>query len=125
MVQFEKYVAKYVQNNDDDEKYNDDRNKNQIQNNNDHVQDEKHNKTTNGWHCDVEFYSSMIKSGIVYLNSKNDNIDAISSLKYKARLLYLKYIEYGSNYEIDLDFNVRQCIINIMEISDEWDEYEI
>ena len=67
----------------------------------------------------------MIKSEIIYTNNDNDNIDSINSLKCKARLLYFKYIDYGSNYKIDLDFNVRQSIINIMEIPDEWDKYKI
>ena len=54
------------------------------------------NEHRNEWYIAINFYSSIIKSQIVYQNNE--------SLKNKAHLLYIKYIEYGSNYEIDLDF---------------------
>ena len=70
----------------------------------------------------------MVKSEIVYPENKenNENNENLNkSFKHEARRLYLKYIEYESDYQIEIDKDVRQEIINLMEAKDQWDNHKI
>ena len=103
IIQFQQYAQKHAihdDNDDDDCKYD----------------DESLFQT-------IKLYPGITKSQIVYqMNNDNDNIPY--KLKCKAHKIFLKYIEYGSYYEVDINAEIREHVINIMMHKDDFlDEY--
>eukprot|EP01084_Bolivina_argentea_P257353 433579_1 len=66
-------------------------------------------------HQRINFYSNIPKSFIVfdYQPKGNNEMNEIEILKRKASELFLKYIQYGATYEIDVTMQLE--IVNIME----------
>ena len=69
---------------------------------------------------DIIFGDDIPKSGIVYRYHEDNNIEKYMKLKLKIYDLYKKYIEIGSKYEINISYNQRNKLMDLMGNKQKW-----
>eukprot|EP01083_Nonionella_stella_P039946 108641_1 len=84
----------------------------------------EYKESTNSHHLQriPNFIENAPKSSIVYQNAVNESDEQtkMNSLKTKAHSLYLKYVREGAQFEINISFNERFKLINLMSDKEKW-----
>lgn len=122
IIQYQQYIYQKLIINSNDDNYSNDGDAG-----NDDT--DKHIENENGLFRRVKFYGNITESWIVYQYEptkrgefgSNDN-EMVYLFKCKAHKLFLKYIEYGSFYEIDIKQSIRIAVITLLEHPDFLDE---